>query len=159
MLRRVLTYQLILAVAVGQFFCCCATANVTVRTSAKTKTLSHESTRGQSEIVSHSCCSHKHAKLSSEQKPASEKPDSDQKPVEKCPCKDGAGKTPITQPETTQSATSALLQTLTLEAIAPFDLPATETDACGCDESSLSHYFCAHLTAAELLYAHHNLRC
>jgi hypothetical protein len=158
MWRRVLTYQLILAVAVGPLLCCCSVGK-SLAGSPPTGTPASAPARVPAERVSHSCCSHKHAptKSDSGQKSAPAKPG---QPAEKCPCKDGAGKTQLTQSESTQADISTFLRALafdTLVSFVPLVLAeaAPQTDcsgAGGCLDHAIS-------PTDELLYAHHNLRC
>ncbi len=153
MLRRALTYQLILAVAVGPLLCCCSAWKALASSPTATS-------RGHVPFkpASPSCCSHKQAPAKPDpvQKQAPTKPGH---PTDKCPCKDGTGKIPIAQPESTQTAVSTFLLALALHAVASLDAPATEAVGPSRDGAFCSHGPGARLTTSDLLYAHHNLRC
>lgn len=157
MLRRALTYQLILAVAVGPLLCCCTVGK---SLASPPSTPYHSSPRTPAERVSHSCCSHKHgpAKSDSDPKPAPTKPGH---PTDKCPCKDGGSEPQTTQVEPTQSDVATFLRSLTLDTVAPFDVPTSFVDVVsglgGLDRRI--DIGAPTLTTAELLYAHHMLRC
>ncbi len=155
MLRRALTYQLILAVAVGPLLCCCSAGKL-LAASPPVSSHSH----GPTERVSHSCCSHKHqhAKSDPSEKPAPSKPGH---PADKCPCKDGSGEPQATQAESAQTGVSTFLRTLTLDLIAPFISSTIGETVASCGDGRDGGRCPPHhsLTTAELLYAHHNLRC
>lgn len=161
MLRRALTYQLILAVAVGPLLCCCSVGKVLAGSPSTSNAPVSSHTRAPAERVSHSCCSHKHQPSQSDptQKSAPSKPGT---PADKCPCKDGSSDQPqTTQAEPTQTSTATFLRFLALDAVAAFVSPGAgelaAADVGGpTDAQCLDHFFS---TAAELLYAHHNLRC
>ena len=156
MLRRALTYQLILAVAVGPLLCCCT---VEKAFAGATATPSHSATSPlATQRVSHACCSHKHVPA----KPESEKPASSNPghPTDKCPCKDGSEKPQTLQADPTQTTLSTFLRAIALEVPVPFiSLIAVETlsEAGSLDCRGWPGH--ALLSTDELLYAHHNLRC
>ena len=155
MLRLALTYQLILAVAVGPLLCCCSAGKLLAGSPRSGNTVPSPGT-APAEPAPHSCCSHKH-------QPAPAPPDGKSvpsKPADKCPCKDGSDSARTTQVESVHTAVSSFLRLLALETFAPFHVPTVclviATDAGsdagrGADRHSL--------TTAVLLYAHHNLRC
>jgi hypothetical protein len=151
MLRRALTYQLILAVAVGPLLCCCSAKASTAADAAVSAP-----DRVPAERIAHACCSHRHAPAKSDggQKPAPAKP---QQPAEKCPCKDGSAK-PQLQAEPTQTALAAFLRALALDAVAPFVLPAVTEAAPEAAHRTTGRCLDPSPTD-ELLYAHHKLRC
>ena len=161
MLRRVLTYQLILAVAVGPLLCCCTVGKVSAGSPSTSNAPVPSPSGVPAQRVSHSCCSHKHQSSKSDptQKPAPSKPGT---PADKCPCKDGSSDQPqTTQAEPTQTNTATFLRFLALDAVAAFgsrgagELAAADVGG-PTDAQCLDHFFS---TADELLYAHHNLRC
>jgi hypothetical protein len=149
MLRGLLTYQLVLAVAVGPMLCCCS-AGKSVASAPATEF------RAPADPAS-SCCARKSApaKHTPAEKPS---PAKHREPTEKCPCRDGSGKLPAAQTDPTPAAIAAL-KLLALDSVAPFTLPnATEAPA-----DSGPHAPAAAgarlLTTSALLYAHHKLRC
>lgn len=163
MVRRALTYQLILAVAVGPLLCCCTSgrllASLAPRPTAPA-TVSHTSIPARH--VTSPCCAHKHR---------SAKPDADHghggpkpapsKPGEKCPCKDGASKAKTAPSETLTSGISTTLRALTLDLLTPF--LTVDSTVClvlpGVHLGGPAGGSAALLSTADLLYAHHNLRC
>lgn len=158
MFRRALTYQLILAVAVGPLLCCCSAGKVLAgsppaRTAQQTTQTSHAPV----ERVSHSCCSHKRTPS----KPDSDHKSSPAKPGQhdgKCPCKDGGGKQTV-QAEPAQTSATTFLRTLALDAPVLFVFPAVPVTlaVAGLDDASRTGRFTS--PTGEILYAHHNLRC
>lgn len=156
MLRLVLTYQLILAVAVGPLLCCCSAGKLlagTPRSANNSSSRDQSRIRVSEEAPPHSCCSHKHKTA-----PAPSKSDA---PVDKCPCKDGSDPSHVTQAEPAETGTAAFLRFLALDAGAAFVSPGVgELAVSGvggpADAQCHDHFFS---TAAQLLYAHHNLRC
>ncbi len=163
MLRLALTYQLILAVAVGPLLCCCSAGKLLAsspRSANNSSTPGQSRVRGSEESPPHSCCSHKHktAPVPSDGKSAPSKSDA---PADKCPCKYGSDQPQATQAESAQTSTSTFLRFLALDAVGAFVSPGVgELAASGVggptDAQCLDHFFS---TAAQLLYAHHNLRC
>ena len=163
MLRLALTYQLILAVAVGPLLCCCSVEKLLAsppRSASDPASLGQSRVRGSEEPVPRSCCSHKHktAPVPSGEKSAPSKPDA---PADKCPCKDGSDHTPTTQAESSQAGTSTALRFLALDSLGAYAAPGVgelaSFDVGGpADAQCLDHFFS---TATQLLYAHHNLRC
>ncbi|VTR95383.1 unnamed protein product [Gemmata massiliana] len=156
MLRRALTHCLIFAVVVGPLLCCCSAGKVSARSSTSTSTalpdrLSIESTS--------SCCAHKrapakaeHTEQSAPQKPAA--------PTEKCPCKSATDQSQTVQSEPTQSDLSTFLRLLALDVSALLDGPSTGDIALVLSGTSGERATdSSRLTTADLLYAHHNLRC
>lgn len=163
MLRRALTYQLILAVAVGPLLCCCSVGKLLAGshlTSCGMTSATSPRSNGPVERESHSCCSHKH-------QPADSDPGQQQNPVNpgqskgKCPCKDGSGQPQTTQAESAQVSLSSFLRTLALDSVFTVDFPSASeillSARSGLNEQQSSGH--PQLTTAALLYAHHNLRC
>ena len=160
MLRLALTYQLILAVAVGPLLCCCSAGKLLANSPPVSGTPASSHSRAPAERVSHSCCSHKHQPAKSEpsQKPVPVKPGH---PADKCPCKDGSGEPQATQADSAQTGVSTFLRTLTLDPVAPFISSATAETVASCVDGRDGRRCPPRhsLTTAELLYAHHNIRC
>lgn len=157
MFRRVLTYQLMLAVAVGPMLCCCSAGQLLA---SITPSLAGAKPALQAPIpptapAARSCCAHKH-------KPAKPNGDhGDPKPGDKCPCKDGSDKPETVPTEMVSADVSALLRVLTLDFVAPF---TTVFASCGLtplgqDAVGSPHPNATLLSTADLLFAHHNLRC
>ena len=164
MLRRVLTYQLILAVAVGPLLCCCTTGrllgSVAAPPAAAPTSLAHSP--ASTSRVTTRCCGHTHksTKLDADREAGDPKP-APTKPGEKCPCKDDSGKSATNRAEVisfdvTSFLRTAVLHLLTLLAVVDgTDYPTQDRQW-----SDTSRGWNAALpSTADLLYAHHNLRC
>ena len=155
MWRRALTYQLILAVAVGPLLCCCS-AGKSLAGPPSAASPASSPARAPAEPVFHSCCSHKHApaKSDSGQKPAPAKPGH----PTKCPCKEGGDKQAV-QVEPAQTAVTTFLRTLAFDAPVLFVCPVVLVTlaVAGLDDASRTGRFTS--PTGEILYAHHNLRC
>jgi hypothetical protein len=150
MLRGVLTYQLILAVAVGPMLCCCSAGKSLAAVASAQRRVPAE--------PASSCCAHKSApaKHTPAEKP---NPAKHGEPTEKCPCKDGSGKPPAVQADPTPAALAAL-KLLALDDIAvTFALPNVTCAPAGFGPHTSGGAGAAHLTTSALLYAHHKLRC
>lgn len=164
MLRRALIYQLILAVAVGPLLCCCSAGKLLANSPPLSGTPASSHSHGPTERVSHSCCSHKHQPANPGQNPAPSKKSDPSKPghpADKCPCKDGGGEPQATQADSALTGVSTFLRTLTLDPVAPFISPTIGETVASCVGGRDGRRCPPHhsLTTAELLYAHHNLRC
>ena len=159
MLRLALTYQLILAVAMGPLLCCCSAGKLLAGPPRSPNTVPSSGqlpARSSAASAPHSCCSHKHQP--SDRKPVPAKPGS---PADKCPCKDGSDPVRTTQVESVHADVSSFLRLLAFETFAPFHVPSAcllvSAHATGCDAAQGTDRHS--LTTAVLLYAHHNLRC
>lgn len=145
MFRLVLTYLLVLSLVAGPMLCCCAVAR-----------FGHESHAATTSAVTkparkHCCGESPPAQGGGHKAPG-------KKPTEpgKCPCKDGGSKVvsaPEASPFTTEalsllSSALAVGESVSLVSVVVPDRPAPRFDH---RSSSLS--------ASDLLYAHHNLRC
>src|SRR5215207_3231433 len=88
MLRRSVTYLLILSVAAGPMLCCCTAGRLHAASPSHPESTSSKAPSSRPK-VSHSCCSQKQRVTDAEvgQKTSPTKP-APQKPTEKCPCKD-----------------------------------------------------------------------
>lgn len=160
MFRRALTYQLILAVAVGPLLCCCSAGKSlagTHQTRSAHQTPTPKTDHAPVERVSHSCCSHKHAPAKSDADHTSP-PAKPGQPDGKCPCKEGGDKQAV-QVEPAQTAVTTFLRTLAFDAPVLFVFPVVPVTlaVAGLDDSRPT----GRLTSptGEILYAHHNLRC
>lgn len=162
MFRRFLTYQLIVAVAVGQLLCCCTAVRLLAAPPVPTQSTPLAAPEAPRPKISHSCCSHRQA---SEQAPTQKTPDqkpSPQKPSEKCPCKDHAYKAVATTADSASSDVSSLLRLVAsfdFGILAPFNPFCAATRAL-CKGADRSRDRCeAALSTDDILFAHHNLRC
>lgn len=159
MFRRALIYQLIFAVAVGPLLCCCSAGKLLAGSHPVSGTPASTHSHAPAQRVSHSCCSHKHqpAKADPSQKPVPSKPGH---PADKCPCKDGGGEPQTTEAESVPTVVLNFLRALTLDPVAPFMSSAIGETISSCVDGQDGWRYPPHpLATAELLYAHHNLRC
>lgn len=141
MFRLVLTHLLVLSLVVGPMLCCCAAAR-----------LGHEPTAAaESGGKRKHCCGEPASK-------DSERPAPGGKPAgpEKCPCKDSPRVDAA--PETPVATADALV--LVANGLPALDVPHTPGGAfaTGRPAASFDHRSSA-LSADDILYAHHNLRC
>jgi hypothetical protein len=149
MFRVVLTYQLVLMLLAGPMLCCCTAAQLGC--GRDTQSASPVSTTSVKSVYK-SCCG--------KQKPShASSPAPGQQPSHpsKCPCKEGSTKVVAvpTAPTPSGDVLTILVSDLVLR-----DHPVT-TDESGsavqavrrCDRHGSG------LTTADLLYAHHKLRC
>lgn len=162
MFRRALTYQLILAVAVGPLLCCCTTGQLLASPfrPAGPAPIS-QSSAGTARITS-PCCAHKHQPAKSKQdRGHSDHKPAPSKPGEKCPCKDDSSKSKAVEAETISVGASTFLRALTLDLVGPF----LTVDGASCltrlSQEALGSrgWNASFLSTADLLFAHHNLRC
>ena len=162
MLRRALTYQLIFAVAVGPLLCCCtagrllaAPAPLLVGSAATTTTPAVPRSTG-------SCCAQKHKseKPSPDRDHGGQKP-APSKPGDKCPCKDDPSKTDSAQAATLSADVSTFLRTLTFDLAALFETAEGAFRLIQCDRSfdDSRGPNAPLVSTADLLFAHHKLRC
>lgn len=144
MFRLVLTYQLVLMLLVGPMLCCCTSARLGHESKSMTPATAGKSQR-------RGCCGEIPTTNDAPKTPA-ERPGT----PGKCPCKDGA-KTVAVAPEASLVSTAALhlLASLDLFAILPTrdDAPLSVAPSPRFDHRSST------LSASDILYAHHNLRC
>ena len=148
MFRLVVIHQLVLSLLVGPMLCCCTTARLATDPAGSQTTYGGEKSQRK-----HCCGERQKSANGGQQTPADEKPGD----PAKCPCKDAAP-TVAAVPEV--AAGSADLLTLLSAAVATFDLPAAlagpvsaPRPAARFDRRSSS------VSTADLLFAHHNLRC
>ncbi|QEG27896.1 hypothetical protein GobsT_26600 [Gemmata obscuriglobus] len=159
MLRAALTYQLILAVAVGPMLCCCSAGKTLARPSASPPASTSVVQHASVESAPHACCAHRRVarEPAHDKAPAPTKPDA---PCGKCPCKDAAGKAELTHIEVAQTDLSQFLRALGFDASLSFVLlaltvPVSEPST----NPSPRRAEHAPSPADQILYAHHNLRC
>lgn len=147
MFRLVLTYQLVLGLLVGPMLCCCTAARLGHETGtvARSQPASEKSGRK-------SCCGEERSQ-GSDQKAPGEKPSD----PSKCPCKDSSAKV-ITVPEGASAQADSI--SLVGEALAALDLPAClDAVITPVREGRALDRGSSFLSVADLLFAHHNLRC
>lgn len=150
MFRFVLTYHLVLSLLVGPLLCCCTTARLGHELNSLAKAPRSEEKAGRK-----SCCGQP-------KPPANERhtPGENQKPSDpsKCPCKKGEA-TRVDAVPGTGPAPAASLALLVAD-IATFDvlLPSIKLQQVFRSAPRFEHRSFA-LSATELLYAHHKLRC
>lgn len=148
MLRAVLAYPLIFALAAGPLLCCC-TAGRALGSHASSLSSAPAS---KSATVGHSCCGYKKQKSKTHPKPAPSKPG-------QCPCKDGTNKFQATQSTTTASDLLEQVRTagpdypIQAVTLALGVLHAERANRARNEPSSLFP------SAADLLFSHHRLRC
>ena len=161
MLRRALTYQLILAVAAGPLFCCCTTGQLFASPSQQSGPASTSHSSVRTARITSPCCAHKHQPAKSKQdRGHSDHKPAPSKPGEKCPCKDGSGQSEKIQTEVTSADASTLLRALTADLVVPFAVVGgTSCSIQSGHEYAASRGSNASLSTADLLFAHHNLRC
>lgn len=145
MLRLLLTYQLIVAVAAGPLLCCCTAGRLLARATAPVPV---------SASNTHSCCSHKHH--SPTPNPSGRTPAPAKAPG-KCPCKDGTETPQAVPAEFTAVDVSTFLQTVPLDALSPLVIASGSSCPSQCD--SAWGWNSALPSTDDLLFAHHNLRC
>ncbi len=154
MFHRALLFPLIFAMAVGPVLCCCSAGKASARSLPSD---SHDSVPIR---PGSSCCSHKQVPAQADQTEKSTPPKPGQ-PAEKCPCKDASSKPQTFHAESTLGELSTFLRLLTLDPVATCVTATAGESVMSCPDGSDrrrgSHR--ARLTTAELLYAHHNLRC
>jgi hypothetical protein len=161
MFRRVITYQLILAVAIGPLVCCCTTTQLLAATAQQPSSRTSHSHSSKARVTS-PCCAHKHERSKSKHdRGHSDHKQAPSKPAEKCPCKDGSGKTEQIQAEVTGTDASSVLRTLTSDLVLTFAVGGgTSCPAQLGLGSATSRGPNASLPSTDdLLYSHHNLRC
>src|SRR5262245_60907116 len=159
MFRALLTYPLILAVAVGPMLCCCAVERLV----APPVPASLATPRVPTATSIRSCCAHQHPPRSAEPtgsdpKPAPIKHDPDKRD-QPCPCKDGAAKVEAVQAANPSLDTADHLRVVSLDLILPCPVPCpeslTRTGGSGPEGYGLS----GSPSASVLLHSHHKLRC
>lgn len=146
MFRLVLIHHLVLSLLVGPMLCCCTTARVAGETGAQSGIGSTGAKPGQKH-----CCGEQKSKEPSRSAPGEKPSDPGQ-----CPCKDAPAKA-VTIPEAPLA--SAHTFALLTAGFATFDLPVT-LDLLSAERSAPRFDHCSSsLSTADLLFAHHNLRC
>lgn len=144
MLRLVVIHQLVLSLIVGPMLCCCTTARLGRDAkpdayAASTANHSHTQT----------CCGHG-------QTPKEDGPSKPTDPA-KCPCKDSPAKVSVVPEATTQAADTLAVVWLGTAAL---DLPVSLELRPGLTRPAARFtHRSSGLSADDLLFAHHNLRC
>lgn len=137
-MRVAVSHSLVLALVAGPLLCCCTAAHLAPVASAHPSPASVR-------VPSKSCCQE------------SPKPADDRHPAPAdhapCPCKDAAATPALSEPATggTDSFTPPPVGPAAFDAVPPVGLVKTAPAHSSC-------YFSA-LSAADLLFVHHNLRC
>lgn len=145
MFRLVLIHQLVLAVLVGPMLCCCTAARL-----GHDPVTTHSS---NTESGPKTCCGGRDSSSHESQTPGDKQPTA----PAKCPCKDGPVKA-LAAP-TTSDATTDTIVSLSTGLVALY-LPVSLDDAYGTDHAlPRSDDRSSSLSTADLLFAHHNLRC
>jgi hypothetical protein len=162
MFRRVLTYQLILAVAVGPLVCCCTTAQLLAATVKESTPAPASKSHNSKSRVTSPCCAQKHERTRSKKdRDHSDHKQAPSKPGEKCPCKDGSGTPEKIQTEVTGTDATTVLRALTSDLVFPFAVVGCT--ACstqfGPENAAFRGPNASFLSTADLLFSHHNLRC
>lgn len=140
MLRLVVIHQLVISLVVGPMLCCCAGSRLVceAKPDARTSAVSP---------VSSPCCRHTlKSQDSSEHKPVGQPND-----PAKCPCKHSPAKT-IAGPADSLNLLPSGTAAFDLPALLDFQ-PSIAGPATRLDRRVIA------LSASDLLYAHHNLRC
>lgn len=146
MLRLVVIHQLVLSLVVGPMLCCCAGARL-VRDNKPDAQVSAE------RPLSSPCCGHGQKSPDG----GGHKPGGQPGDPAKCPCKDAPAKTTAI-PETTAGSADSL--SLLSSGTAALDLPVLlDLQPGPARPAARFDHRSASLSAADLLYAHHNLRC
>jgi hypothetical protein len=147
MFRLVLIHQLVLSLLVGPMLCCCAATRLGHETHTSSRTASHRAKPERKH-----CCGERKSDDSGHRAPGGKPSD-----PAKCPCKDAPVKA-VALPEAPQAPADTVAQPGST--VATLDLPIDSVGPLGahpsarplgCRSSSLS--------AADILFAHHNLRC
>ena len=145
MFRLVLIHQLVLAVLVGPMLCCCTAAR-----------LGHDASAGQwSDAPSgrKPCCGGRDSSAPGSHAPGEQRPSE----PPKCPCKDGPAKV-VAVPEAPVSSADAV--TLLTAGLVTLELPVGLDATLGAARSAPRFdNRSSSLSTADLLFAHHNLRC
>jgi len=156
MFRALLTYPLILAVAVGPLLCCCTAGRVlasAVPTPANAPR--PEVPVPSPSALTPSCCAHKHQ---NGRKPVAPKP-TPSKPGQPCPCKDGANKDQATQTAAAGVDLTEHLRVTSLDFVAPEFGAGSLVRPAGRDLGAAYGPPPPFPSGSDLLYAHHRLRC
>lgn len=155
MLRRSVTYLLILAVAAGPMLCCCTVERLHAASPAP---VSLKTSEPQLKVA-RSCCSHRPCE--NDQKSSHSKP-APQKPSEKCPCKDKDSAAKVAPTESVSADVASLLRlALSLDAGNALVVECLSSLSAGLKfpVDPLRGPNASLVSTDELLFAHHNLRC
>lgn len=147
MFRLVLIHHLVLSLLVGPMLCCCSAARLGHESgSASQKTLGEKAPR------KHCCGGEQKSPGGDREAPGEKKPTG----PANCPCKDAPAKAAV--PEVPSAASDSL--TLLSAGLALFDAPLTlDGPAHGVRPALHFELRSSSVSTADLLFAHHNLRC
>lgn len=148
MFRLVVIHQLVLSLLVGPMLCCCTTSRL-----ANDPSGSQTAGAGEKPQRKHCCGERQKSTDGGRQTPGGEKSGD----PAKCPCKDAAA-TVVAVPES--AAGSADLLSLLSAAITTFDYSLTLAGPSNAPHPPARFDFrSSSVSTADLLFAHHNLRC
>lgn len=149
MFRLVLIHQLVLSLLVGPMLCCCSGARLGHDSVPTPRT----STPAEKAPPKHCCGGGEKSPNGGRKAPAEKQPGD----PANCPCKDGPAKT-ATVPEAPAPTSDSL--TLLSAGVALFDAPLTLGGPAHATRPALSFDLrSSSVSTADLLFAHHNLRC
>lgn len=147
MFRLVLIHQLVLSLLVGPMLCCCTTARLGHGTSPTSRT-----TAPAGQYQRKQCCGDRQKSSDDDRHtPDGKKPGG----PAKCPCKDSPAKV-LAVPEVAAGSADSL--GLLNSGTATLALPAT-LDGPAARPAARFDFRSSSLSTADLLFAHHNLRC
>ena len=149
MFRLVLIHQLVLSLLVGPMLCCCSTARLGKDVSPTSCTTAS----GEKSPRKHCCGGDQKSPDGGRKSPGGEKPGD----PANCPCKDAPAKV-VAVPEAPAGTADSL--TLLTAGVAVLDLAATlDGPANARPSASRFDHRSSSPSTADLLFAHHNLRC
>jgi hypothetical protein len=148
MFRVVVIHQLVLSLVVGPMLCCCAAARLG-------HDLSASFCRASNSAVSQprGCCGHSHKTPDSRPDGGSQQPGD----PSKCPCQESPAQT--TAILEGQSVSADVQRLLTADLASLFQPISLDGPAAPDGPASRSDPSVSFLSTAQLLYAHHKLRC
>ncbi len=148
MFRLVLIHQLVLSLLVGPMLCCCTTARLGHDASPPPRSTAS----GDQSPRKHCCGGDQKSPDGGRKAPGGEKPGD----PANCPCKDAPAKVVVVPEAPAGTADSLTL----LTAGVAFDVAATlDGPANARPSASRFDHRSSSLSTADLLFAHHNLRC
>ncbi|HJZ53527.1 MAG TPA: hypothetical protein VKE74_01130 [Gemmataceae bacterium] len=151
MFRALLTYPLILAVAVGPMLCCCTGGRLVASPAPASPAAPPIPTIAST----HSCCAHKNLPHPAEPTGTDPKPADPDQP---CPCKDRVAKVEAVQTATPSLDAADHFRIVSLDLILPVPCPESLTRPGG-SWPDVRDRLSGSPSASDLLYAHHKLRC
>lgn len=149
MFRLVLIHQLVLALLVGPMLCCCSAARLGHHSGSTSRT----STPVEKAPRKHCCGGEQKSPDGDRKAPGDQKPGG----PANCPCKDAPAKV-ASVPEAPSASSDSL--TFLSAGVSLFDLPLTlDGPAHGARPAPHFDLRSSSVSTADLLFAHHNLRC